>query len=323
MRPGLVTHAARLPETRSMTLTYLGNSPYCAANSLSILFGDEGPGPAVLEIAGGSPFGLAIHGDDIIYFSSPAWRPEFGIDNAMELAGWECDRIHGSPTDAVAVLRQATWDKPVLAGPVEMGLLPYVPGLGQAVGADHNIVVIGVEGDTVRAHDVIGWPFVTVGVDALLKTWEGNTFAYEADAYAVRFNFRRVREVDRETVLRAAMHTAVDLLSAPGIPEAAERAAQLVEGDLKSMQYKYLVEFQVQAGARRLADAAMLYRRLGSHGPAEILERQALLVGSLQLDLMTQEYARAAATFRALGPTYAELRQAFVEAIDDQPGPAT
>lgn len=302
-----------------MTLKYLGNSPYCVANSLSVIFGAhgvDGPGPAALEVASGSPFGIAIHGDDIIYFSSPVWRPEFGLNASISAAGWECDRIHGSADDAVAVLRRASWDEPVLAGPIEMGLLPYVPGLGQAVGADHNLVVIGVEGDMVRAHDVIGWPFVTVPLEALLKTWEGNTFAYQADAYAVRFNFRPTRAVDRAELLRGAMRTALTMLEAPGIPEAAERAAQLVEGELTTMQYKYLVEFQVQAGARRLADAAALYRELGSDGPATILERQALLVGSLQLSLMAHEYDRAATTFRQLGPTYAELRQAFLKEVE-------
>ncbi len=294
-----------------MTLRYHGNSPYCVANSLSVIYGPAGPGPAAIEIATGSPFGIAIHGDDIIYFSSPAWRPEFGIDNALKLTGWQCDRIHGSAQESVAILRKATWDAPVLAGPIEMGLLPYVPGLGQAVGADHSVVVIGVEGDTVRAHDVIGWPFVTVELESLLKAWEGNTFVYDADAYAVRYNFRQVRQMSPADILHEAMVTAVDLLGAPGIQEAAERAAELVSGELTNMQYKYLVEFQVQAGSRRLADAAALYREIGCDGPASVLERQALLVGSLQLSLMTHENERAAATFRELGTTYPLLREAF------------
>jgi hypothetical protein len=297
-----------------MTLRYHGNSPYCIANSLTVLFGDAGPGPALLEVAGGSPFGIAVHevdGDDIIYFSSPLWRPEFGIANAMELTGWESDRVHGSLDDSLAVLRAATWDAPVLAGPIEMGLLPYVPGLGQAVGADHNLVVIGVDGDTVLAHDVIWLPFVTVKLDDLVKAWEGNTFAYPADAYAVRSNFRQARIVKPAGVLRSAMETAIGQLEAPGIAEAAERSADLVSGELNNMQYKYLVEFQIQAGARRLADAASLYREYGHDGPATILERQAMLVGSLQLSLMTHENGEAAATFRKLGPTYAELREAF------------
>src|SRR5207249_2976574 len=118
-------------------------------NSLSIIFGDDGPGPATLEILSGTPFGISIHGDNYTYFTPPRWNPEFGIRNTIELSGWTCDRIHGNADESIAVLRTATRDKPVLVGQVEMGLLPYVPGIGQAIGADHNIVVIGMEGDMV------------------------------------------------------------------------------------------------------------------------------------------------------------------------------
>lgn len=297
-----------------MVLRYHGNSPYCIANSLTVLFGDDGPGPAVLEVAGGSPFGIAVHqvGDDeTIYFSSPIWRPEFGIANAMDIAGWTSERVHGDLEHSLAVLRGASQDAPVLVGPIEMGLLPYVPGLGQAVGADHNLIVFGVQDETVVAHDVIWLPYVTVQVDDLVKTWEGTTFAYPADAYAIRSGFRRVREVGREEIVRRVMQTALAQLDAPGIAEAAQRAAQIVEGELSNMQYKYLVEFQIHVGARRLADAAWFFDSAGLAGPAAILEHQAALVGSLQLSLMTHDAAKAAATFRALGPTYARLRDSI------------
>jgi hypothetical protein len=299
-----------------MVLRYLGNGPYCAANSLSIIFGDDGPGPATLEILSGTPFGISIHGDNYTYFTPPRWNPEFGIRNAIELSGWECDRIHGNADESIAVLRTATRDKPVLVGQVEMGLLPYVPGIGQAIGADHNIVVIGMEGDMVRAHDVQGWPFVTVPLDALLATWKGDTFAYAADAYALRYNFRRAHNVDKHTALRRSIRTAVDLLDPPEIAEAAEQSAKLIEAGLNTMQWKYLVEFTVQGGARRLADAAMLYGEIGCDRAAAILDRQALLVGSLQLPLVTHDNATAGATLRELGPTYQELRDELVKELD-------
>lgn len=299
-----------------MTLRYFGDSPYCTANSLSVIFGDAGPGAATIEICTGSPFGLAIHEteaveDDIIFFASPKWNPEFGINHTLETLGWEYDRTFGDAEASLNVLRNATWDKPVLVGPLEMGLLPYFPGLGVAVGADHSLVVLGVEGDLVRAHDVIGWPFVTIPIEDLLKAWEGNTFAYPADAYAVRHNFRQARKVTQAEAIRASMRTAVDMLDTPAIAEAAERAATLIENGLSNMQYKYLVEFQIKAGARRLADAGALYRDAGATTAADILDQQALLVGSLQLDIMKHEDARAAATFRKLAPTYGQLREAL------------
>jgi hypothetical protein len=295
-----------------MALRYLGNGPYCAANSLSVIFGGAGPGPAVLEVLSGTPFGIAVHGDGLTYFSPQRWDPEFGIKNAMSLLGWECDRVYGDPDRSVAILREATPDKPVLVGQVEMGLLPYVPGIGQAIGADHNLVVIGVEGDLVRAHDVQGWPFVTVPIDKLLETWKGDTFAFQVEPYALRHNFRRTRDVDTHTALRNSIQTAVDLLDGPECAEAAERSAKIVENGLTNMQWKYLVEFTVQGGARRLADAAVLYAEIGATKAAATLERQARLVGSLQLPLVTQDNTAAARILRELAPTYATLREQLV-----------
>jgi hypothetical protein len=300
-----------------MTLRYMGNGPYCAANTLSMIFGAAGPGPAVVEVLSGTPFGIAIHGDNYTYFTPPSWHPEFGVNTAMELLGWECDRIYGSAEESIAVLRKATRDKPVLVGLIEMGLLPYVPGIGQAIGADHNIVVIGMEGDMVRAHDAQGWPFVTVPLDALLETWQGNTFSHPADAYALRWNFRQVRKVEPHDALRQSIPLAVKLLDAPQIEEAAERAAKLIETGLNNMQYKYLVEFTIQGGARRLADAAVLYGEIGCDRAAAILDRQGMLVGSLQLSLVTHDNATAAATLRELAPTYAQLRQELLREIGD------
>jgi hypothetical protein len=298
-----------------MVLRYLGNGPYCAANSLSVIFGAAGPGPAVLEVLSGTPFGIAVHGDGLTYFSPQRWDPEFGIKNSMSLLGWECDRVFGDPDRSVAILRQATPDKPVLVGQVEMGLLPYVPGIGQAIGADHNLVVIGVEGDLVRAHDVQGWPFVTVPIDKLLETWKGDTFAFSVEPYALRHNFRRTRDVDTHTALRNSIRTAVDLLDGPECAEAAERSAKIVENGLTNMQWKYLVEFTVQGGARRLADAAVLYAEIGATKAAATLERQARLVGSLQLPLVTQDNAEAARILRELAPTYATLREQLVREL--------
>jgi len=296
-----------------MVLRYMGNGPYCTANSLSVIFGDAGPGPATLEVLSGTPFGIAIHGDNITYFTPSRWNPEFGMNNAMDLLGWECDRIFGSAEESIAVLRRATPDAPVLAGPVEMGLLPYVPGIGQAIGADHNVVVIGMEGDMIRAHDVQGWPFVTVPLDAFLATWQGNTFAYQADAYAVRSNFRQARKVDPHTALRDSIPRSLELLDPAESADAAERAAKLIEAGLSNMQYKYFVEFQIQAGARRLADAAVLFAEIGANRTAAVLERQAKLIGSLQYLMTTQQNAESAEVFRQLAPTYGELRDELLE----------
>lgn len=146
----------------------------------------------------------------------------------------------------------------MLAGPVEMGLLPYIPGLGHPIGADHVLVVVGLEGDMVRAQDVQGWPFVTMPMESLLAAWKGDSFVYPVEPYVVRTNFRREHEVDVHIALRRSLPNAVCWLENGESGTAAERLADIVEAGLTNLQYKYLVEFTVQGGpaARRGGGAA-------------------------------------------------------------------
>ncbi len=89
--------------------------------------------------------------------------PEIGLDTALDLLGWTCERVAGgSAADAVRRLRDARG--PVLAGPVEFGLLRHHPGSGTPVESDHFVVVIGVEDGLVHFHDPHGFPFSTLPV---------------------------------------------------------------------------------------------------------------------------------------------------------------
>lgn len=88
-----------------MPLRYVGNGPYCTANSLTVIFGDERPGPAAIEVLSGTPFGMSPQGEDLPYWGPAGWTLEIGIPTAMDLLGWTCDRTSGSAEDAVALLR--------------------------------------------------------------------------------------------------------------------------------------------------------------------------------------------------------------------------
>lgn len=298
-----------------MSLRYLGNGPYCNANSLSMIFGAGGPGPAAIEVLSGTPFGMSIQGADLPYWGPLGWTPEIGLTAAMDLLGWTCDRTAGSADEAVAGLRAASRENPALAGPVEMGMLPYIPGLGQPLGADHVVVVLGMDGDMVRAHDAQGWPFVTMPVEALLKAWTGDTFVYDVDPYVLRSNFRREREVDLHTALRSSLTRALEWLDGADSGAYAEQLADIVESGVSNQQYKFMVEFTVQGGARRLADAAVLLAEIGATGAAAVLDQQASLVGALQLPMVRRQRAAAAAVLRKLAPTYPVLRAELAREI--------
>src|SRR5262245_56227846 len=115
---------------------YQGSGPYCYANSLAMMLGDAAPPPAVIEVLTRSPFGFVLRGGQTPFFNPCAWDPDRGLDDAIALLGWACRR-QGADGDeqALAMLHEAVKAGPVLAGPVEVGLLRQDPGMTEPLGS--------------------------------------------------------------------------------------------------------------------------------------------------------------------------------------------
>ncbi|MFD7917556.1 hypothetical protein ACFV30_44015, partial [Streptomyces sp. NPDC059752] len=109
-------------------LGYVGSGPYCYTNSLAMMLGEESPSTSVIETLTGSPFGAQLIGGSLPLFDPYGWHPETGLDAAIALLGWSCERSDGgTPAEALERLRTACSRGPVLVGPVDMGLLLYQP----------------------------------------------------------------------------------------------------------------------------------------------------------------------------------------------------
>lgn len=76
-------------------LGYIGSGPYCYTNSLSMMLGGESPTTAVIETLTGSPFGAQLIGGSLPLFDPYGWDPETGLDAAIALLGWTCERSDG------------------------------------------------------------------------------------------------------------------------------------------------------------------------------------------------------------------------------------
>ncbi len=162
----------------SLSPAYVGSGPYCYANSLAMVLGPDSPDPSVIEVLTGSPFGFWMLGGTTPFFDPPGWDAIIGLNAAIDLLGWECDRtVGGSEVLAMERLRQASRHAPVLAGPVELGLLLLLhhPGAGTAIGSDHCLVVTEVEEDMVRFH---GHPHATLPSSAFAAARQAETIAY-------------------------------------------------------------------------------------------------------------------------------------------------
>ncbi|WP_433257504.1 hypothetical protein ACQPYK_20665 [Streptosporangium sp. CA-135522] len=306
-----------------MSVTYVGSGPYCYANSLAMVLGGEAPPTAVIEVLTGSPYGMQLIGGSLPLFDSFGWDPEVGLDTAIGLLGWECERVDGG-TAAAALdrLRRACQDGPVLAGPLELGLLSYQPGAGKAVGADHYLVVLEVDGDTVLVHDPQGYPYATLPVDAFAEARRGELIPYLERPFRMRHRFTRRKQVSPEEALRRSLpaglawlagRTDVEVPSGTlGQAEAAERTAELVEEGLDPEIRMLWQAFAVRVGARRLNDLAACLASLGLDTGAAVAAEQARIVGGLQAPLVAGDDMALAAGLRRLAPTYERLRTALI-----------
>ena len=63
---------------------------------------------------------------------------------------------------------------PVLAGPLDMGGIGYMPHHAQLSGSDHFVVVLGVEHDRVRMHDPEGYPYAALPTVEFLRAWKAD-----------------------------------------------------------------------------------------------------------------------------------------------------
>ncbi|WP_188191612.1 hypothetical protein [Nonomuraea sp. SYSU D8015] len=304
-------------------IAYLGSGPYCYANCLAMMIGRDAPAPGVIETLTGSPFGMQLAGGRTPYFDPYGWDPELGVDAAVELLGWECERSEaGTAEEALARLRAAVERGPAMAGPIDMGRLPYVPdGSG-----DHYVLVLAVEGGVVVVHDPHGHPYATLPVADFLASWRADSVEYVKAPYVLRTGFARVRETAVPEALRASLPAAVrwlegrdDLPVAPGSLGGAAAAlglAEMVEKGLDDEVRGLLLHFGVRVGARRLADAAVCLELIGLEEAASVAAGQARVLGSLQLPLTLGDDAAVAAGLRRLAPTYEHLRSLLSKAPD-------
>lgn len=304
-----------------MAVPYIGSGPYCYANCLAMVMGTQAIPVSAIEVLTGSPFGATFMGG-LPYFSPAGWDPDIGLDPAIRALGWACERTAGGDaTEAIGRLRAASDAGPVLVGPVEFGLLRYLPGMGTPIGSDHFVVVVGVHDDTVTLHDPHGHPYATLPVDAFVAAWRAETVPYPSTPYTMRAGFRRVREVDVATALRGSLPDAVRWLEASagcsttgGLASAGdtvERLADLVATGPDEHTYGHLVQFAVRVGTRRLADASVWLGTIGHDSAAEIADAQARLLGAVQYDLVAADHRSAATALRTLAPMYARLRSAL------------
>lgn len=231
----------------------------------------------VPQVLTGSPFGFELLAGQLPLFDPYGWDPDRGLDDAIHLRGWTCRRQGADDAEqALAMLQDAVTVGPVLAGPVEIGLLRHQPGMTGPIESDHFVTVLEIDDELVRFHDPHGFPYATLPIPDFLSAWRAETIAYRTTSHTMRSAFHRARQATVDAALRAALPGAV-----AWCPAAAPSAVPTQSADLRHDQ------------------------------AAAIATRQARLVGSLQHDIVAGHTKSAAKTLRQLASTYDELAAAI------------
>lgn len=314
---------------------YEGNAAYCYANSLYMALRGAGataaelPEPGFLECLTTMPFGtlyLRVGRELLVYFSSPMVNPDQGLSIALDVLGWECrEERDGTAEEALARLGEAAPRGPVLAGPLDMGALGYMPQHPQLSGSDHFVVVLAVEGDQVRVHDPDGYPYAALPAVEFLRAWKAERVRYARAPYTMRSAFRQARRPTRDDMIARTLATVRTSLAAdPGGPDqyGGPRAFRLLAADLRGAVAKrlagHLTLFALPLAARRSHDAALFLREAGRVEAAGILERKARCFAEAQYHAVQDRWEGAA----DLMENVADLEDALIHALPPpEPGP--
>ena len=169
-------------------LTYVGNGPYCYANSAAMLLESAGESvePRLIEVLSGVGLGaIWVADSQTLFLSGLASAPDVGLSRSFGLLGFAVVEEAESDGDAIPIdaLKLQLGNGPVLLGPLDMGELPYRPNASGANGADHFVLALHVEDGAVVVHDPAGYPAMPLGVEALDRAWRADLIAYRRGTY--------------------------------------------------------------------------------------------------------------------------------------------
>ena len=305
-----------------MHAPYIGNGPYCYANSAAMLLASHGFSlPAALiecltAVGIGARWWLA---EREIYFSLVP--PDVGLSAAFDRLGFSITERRGSASEPPPFdrLRDALAQGPVALGPLDMGHLTYRPNAQACAGADHFVLLVGLTDDHARLHDPDGYANVRISLDDLGQAWEAGRIAYRREPYRSWTAPRRDRAPNDDALRTATLAAcresyatadAVPPDRAASGPDAFAAAANHLRGGDADGLLTLLTVFGLPLGARRAQDLSILLRP-ADRQLAEIKQRQSEAFIDGYRHALDKNAATAADSLLAIG----ELDEAFRERL--------
>ena len=296
---------------------YFGDVSLCYTNSLAMALDSFGfdVRPERLEALMVMGNGASVVEDDprhpIIFFDNG--MPDASISNCLRMLGFAWEELFvEEPVAGLAEVRDRLARMlergPVVAGPLDMGLLTYNPNFRELGGIDHFVCIVALDGTRVQLHDPAGFPCMSMDFEDFAKAWEARAISYKRGAFSMWGGFTQVREPSSEEIYREV--SSIMRRRYEGGEQGVIRAyAEAIRRNGMSPQQKGIHQYF----SFRLAAARSLYaaRFLADHDPerAELKGRIASLFGQAHLHNLTKDNLALADTLGRI----AELDERFRE----------
>lgn len=296
---------------------YFGDVSLCYTNSLAMaldFFGFD-VRPERLEALMVMGNGASVVEDDphhpIVFFDNG--MPDASISNCLRMLGytWEDFFVEEPVADLAEVrdrLTRMLKKGPVVAGPLDMGLLTYNPNYQGLGGVDHFVCVLGLDGGRVHLHDPAGFPYMSMDFEDFAKAWEARAISYRRGSFSMWGGFTRVREPEGEEVYREVSSIMRKRYEAGEAGVIRSYAEAIRRNGMSPQQQGIHQYFSFRLAAARNIYAA---RFLADHDAerAQIKERIASLFGQAHLHNLTEDNLALADTLGRI----AELDDRFRE----------
>ena len=277
-------------------LAYLGNAPYCYANSAAMLLESAGESvePRVVEVLSGVGLGACwLAESQTLFLSGLGSEPDVGLTRSFGLLGFNVNEEAESDGDAMPVdaLALQLSEGPAILGPLDMGELSYHPNARGANGVDHFVLALHIEDGVVVVHDPAGYPAMPIGFEALGRAWRADLIEYRRGTYRRWHSPTRVERPVSTQIAEAAIESfgrayrESRTIGDPGVivgPEAIEALIATIRGrELLDHGLGHLRRFALPLGVRRALDYSW-YLRDFNPKLSELKSRQAWHLGRAQ-----------------------------------------
>jgi hypothetical protein len=243
--------------------------------------------------------------------------PDRGISLALHTLGFEFTEIFEKKSDeaaeraALAILAKHLKEGPVIAGPLDMGFLSYNPDHRFMAGADHFVLVYGLEGEEVLLHDPAGFPGTRLSQDKFMLAWKARRIGYKDGHFRMWSMPRKVSDpspveifdVTDRTI--AARYLEAENWKHTGAPVIRELASKL-EAGISEHLWGFLTHFALPLGAKRALDYARFFAPYDPER-TRIKAQQATCFGEAHAALQHSDILRARQALLSL----AQLEELF------------